>query len=89
MYQILTETDTISKEFEASSKDVNSSLILSGFQTGNAWELQVEAPDGTWIGTGVEFTANGIESGLVFTAGLKYRLTGGSAGAKAWISDFA
>ena len=88
MKQILSETQTTSDEYTAvgSSRDVT--LILTG-HAGGEWEFQIEAPDGTWVGTGVSFTANGVESGIVLARGQKYRLTGGTAGAKAWVSDFA
>ena len=92
MQQILFATQTTSGVHEAAGGLVNGTVLLSS-HAGGTWTLQVLAPDDsateTWIDTSVTFTANGIQSGLVFERTLNYRLTGGTAGALAWISDFA
>ena len=81
MKQILDAAQSTSDIWLFSGKD--GVIVLTG-HNGGTWTLQVEAPDGTWIDTDVTFTANGIMADFVTTPGLRYRLTGGTSGAKAW-----
>ena len=88
MKQILSATQATSDEFPAGGNRYSATVMLTA-HAGGTWTLQVEAPDGTWIDTNVTLTANDIFSDVIFERGLKYRLTGGSVGAKAWVSEFA
>ena len=81
--QVLSDTQTTSEEFRFSGKV--GFVILSGYTSGT-WTLQVEAPDGSWIDSDINFTGNGIKS-FDSTHSLNWRLTGGDAGAEAWVSD--
>ena len=81
MNQILAATQSTSDIWLFSGKD---GVIIISDHAGGTWTLQVEAPDLTWIATDVTFTANGIKADFVTTPGLRYRLTGGTAGATAW-----
>lgn len=88
MRQILTAAQAIGDEFDTTGNLAFGSIILSG-HAGGTWTLQVQDPDDTWIDTDITWTSDGIKSGLGFARSLKYRLNGGSVGAKAWVSEFA
>ena len=88
MKQILDTGQTTSDEYIAAGSSVWASVGIS-VHTGGTWKLQMQFPDGVWVDTAISFTAVGIESGLVFIRGRKYRLTGGTVGAKGWIAEFS
>ena len=85
---ILSDTQTTSDTHEAAGGRYSGTVFLTG-HAGGTWTLQAESPDGDWIATNVTFTADGIQSNIIFEEGVRYRLTGGTVGAKAWISSFA
>ena len=78
----LKSTQTASDPFYLNGGDYFA--LLSDYTGTEIWLLEIENPDGDWIGTGVTFTNNGIK---VFksTQLLRYRLSGGDVGAKAWV----
>ena len=82
MIQVLHPTQSTSDTWVASGKD--GTMMLTA-HSGGVWSLQAQAPDGTWVDTGITFTANGIKAAFVMTAELRFRLHGGTAGAKAWV----
>ena len=58
--------------------------ILTG-HSGGTWTMQFQDPDGTWVDIGdQEFDGDGYWAWYA-SHELSYRLTGGTAGAKAWI----
>ncbi len=89
MVQILHSTQTTGPEFETSGGLVFA--ILSG-HAGGTWTLEVATPNGDWVDAGgpagVEFTEDGIVS-FYSAGGVRYRLTGGTQGAEAWVPTFA
>lgn len=69
--------------------DEGTAFILLTGHAGGTWKLQVYTPDDVWediadASGGVSFDSNGL---VVFYAqpALGYRLSGGTAGAKAWL----
>ena len=88
MDPFLLETEATSREFSASGSRLVGTIILTA-HAGGTWKLQAQAPDETWVDTNITFTDDDIYSDLAFEQNLKYRLTGGTTGAKAWISRFA
>ena len=88
MKQILSATQAGSDEFPAGGNRYSATVMLTA-HAGGTWTLQVQAPDDTWINTNVTFTSNDIFSDVIFERGLNYRLTGGSVGATAWVSEYA
>ena len=83
--QILTATQTTSDEFNSPGTIV---AVIMTSHSGGTWKLQVKAPDDTWVDDDPKFTKNDV---LYFycTSGLLYRLTGGTAGATAWLVSTA
>ena len=81
MLSILDATQTTGDEFYPPG---GTALILLTGHAGGTWQLEVQAPDGTWVEDEMTFTDNGIKAWFN-VAHLKYRLTGGNAGAKAWV----
>ena len=59
-------------------------LIVLDSHAGGTWTLQIESPGGEWVATDVTFDDDGIKAGFVTAIGLRYRLAGGTAGARAW-----
>ena len=89
MKQILADTQTTSDEYHAGGNRYSATVILTN-HAGGTWTLEVEAPDGTWVDPeSVQFTKNDVFSNVIFERGLNYRLTGGSVGATAWVSEQA
>ena len=88
MKQFLIATQTTSDEHPAAGGRYSGTIFLTD-HAGGTWTLQAESPDGDWVDTNVTFTADGIQSNIIFEQGISYRLNGGSAGAKAWVSEFA
>ena len=82
MRKILSDTQATSDTWIGSGKD--GTIMLTG-HNGGTWTLQAQAPNGVWIDTDVTFDDTGIKAAFVMTAAIKYRLTGGSAGAEAWV----
>ena len=83
MKQILENDETTGSEFLASG--VNSAVLLDA-HNGGTWILQIESPDGNWIDTDITFDSNGVKD-FSTIAGVAYRVHGGTAGAKAYVSD--
>ena len=85
-HPILASTQDTSDTFR--TRGGISFLLLSG-HAGGTWKLQVEDPDGVWVDVtgdqGVQFNDDGYQ---VFYADseLTFRLTGGTVGAKAWLT---
>lgn len=91
MQQILKPDQTTSDEFGPASGNLLYGTCILTDHAGGTWTLQVQSPDGVWVtpGNPVTFTKDDIYSNIRFARDLKYRLHGGTAGAKAWISEFA
>ena len=85
---ILSDTQATSDEFPARGGKYFASVAVSP-HTGGTWTLQWQDPDGNWVTTGQTFTEAAIKSALGFEDGVKYRLHGGTVGAKGYISEFA
>lgn len=82
MKQILDTTDATSSVFRATTAE---NLVLLLEHAGGTWKLEVQAPSGTWLPTdGGSFTVSG-DFIVEVAMGLKYRLSGGTVGAKAWV----
>ena len=82
MRQVLFDNETESQPFNFRS--AGASILLSD-HAGGTWTLQIESPSGVWVDTDLTFTEDGGEPLLILP--LSYRLSGGSAGAKAWVFD--
>ena len=83
MKQILSITQTISEEFQLPG---GNSFITLAVHSGGTWKLQMKTPDDEWIAfDDVIFAAAG-QKAFVSVFGPMYRVTGGTVGAKAWIS---
>ena len=82
MEQILASTQSTSSEWEAPGFQAMVELIA---HAGGTWTLQVKGLDDVWYDVAdIEFTDNGAF--FVRTIpGRSYRLTGGTAGAQAWM----
>ena len=50
------------------------------------WDLQIQLGGGIWVTTGQTFDEDSYVSGLIVHQNAKLRLTGGTAGAVAWIT---
>ena len=81
MIQVLDETMT-----EADFLVSGETLILLSSHSGGTWALSIIAPDGTAISTGIAFDGNGQQR-VVTPSNTQLRLSGGSAGAKAWTNE--
>ena len=89
MREFLLASQTTSNNIEVGGKRLVCTIILTS-HAGGTWQLQAMAPDGTWIDIpNVTFRDNGIYSDLSLDPGLQYRLNGGTAGARAWVSEYA
>ena len=86
--QILYDTQTTSDEFSSAGGLYWSTVAISP-HAGGTWTLEWQDPDGTWVTTGQTFTEAAIKSTLGLEGGVRYRLTGGTAGAKGYISEYA
>lgn len=80
MKQVLHATQTTSDVWTSTGAG---DIILDS-HAGGTWTLQVESPGGNWIDTDVTWTDDGIKTTFKQTQGLRYRITGGTAGARAW-----
>ena len=86
MKLVLDTTDTTSLEWGGIIGDM---IILIKDHAGGTWELQRQAPDGGWVDISPSpnpFTQSG-EWWYRAMAATRYRLSGGQAGAKAWVSN--
>ena len=88
MTQILASTETTGSAF--STPHGGLVFILLSAHAGGVWKLQVKSPDDEWVDAdgdaGIEFIESGYKSWYC-DVDAEYRLTGGTAGAKAWISS--
>lgn len=88
--QILAAAQTTSDVFNLEG---GQTFILLRAHAGGTWKLQLLTPDGEWVdigdnSSGVAFDGDGLQ--FFYSQGyLSYRLTGGNAGALAWIFDDA
>ena len=85
--KILDNGDTTGPTFSVMSE--RAAVVLSKFQAGAAWTIQRLTPDASgteWVTTAHSFMADG-EYIVGLVPGRQYRLTGGVAGAEAWIAD--
>lgn len=85
--QILGTTQTTSDTFTPIGGEMY--LLMDG-HAGGTWKLQVKAPSGNWVDLdgdpgGVKFEADGMIH-FYGVPWLPYRLTGGTAGAQAWVT---
>ena len=89
--QILSSTQTTSDEYEAAGTRARGGSVILADHAGGTWKLQVQYPgdSDTWVDTGVEFDDDGVQGALDFVQGWRYRLTGGTVGAKASIAEFS
>ena len=86
MSQVLAPAQTTSDEWAGIPGE---GYIEIGAHAGGTWLLQKKTPDGEWIDISPEpnpFTASGLWW-VKFIGPARYRLTGGDAGAKAWVSN--
>ena len=59
--------------------------IVVDIHTGGIWTLQHQSPAGVWIDTDITFTDVGVK-GFYATQDGHYRLSGGSQGARAFVT---
>lgn len=83
MQKILLSTETTGDAFTPNG---GTALIVLSGHAGGTWQLQVSTPDGTWVDDEMTFTDDGIQAWHC-TSELSYRLTGGTAGAEAWVTE--
>ena len=81
MQQVLDASQTTGSEF--THPGTVAFLILAD-HIGGTWQLQVKAPNGTWVDDEMTFIDDGIQI-WYGTPSLPYRLTSGSVGASAWL----
>lgn len=62
------------------------SLLILSQHSGGTWKIGIIAPDSTLIDTGFEGNAN-FQQRIIVPKGTNIRLSGGTAGAKAWIGQ--
>ena len=82
MQQILKSTETTGGEF---STPGGTCLILLEGHAGGTWQMEAKRKDGTvWVEDEMKFTGSGLK--VWWSAHeLRYRLTGGSAGAESFL----
>ena len=86
MELVLGQTDRTSKMWGGIPGQL---FVLFGTHAGGNWKLEIQDPDGNWIDVSPDpnpFSETGLwwfES----AAALRYRLSGGVVGAKAWVSN--
>ena len=83
--QVLDTTQTTSDVWTGIGGDTS---VIIGAHAGGNWMVQVKAPDDTWIA--VDPSGDPINSAGMWwyksVSSYQYRLTGGTAGAKAWVA---
>ena len=79
MQRVLAITETTSEPFRLAG---GIGMVQVSSHSGGTWTLEIEDPDGDWGSTGETWTANGIRA-FWSTWEARYRLTGGTVGAKA------
>ena len=81
MKQVLSSIQSTSDEW-TSNGQIGSLIVDS--HAGGTWQLELRSPAGNWIATDITFMDVGAKD-FRHPAGLRFRLTGGTAGAEAWI----
>ena len=83
--QVLTAAQTTGAEFHHPGE---LAFLLLSAHAGGTWKLQVRSPDDEWVDAdgdaGIEFRESGYKV-WYGDALSRFRLTGGTAGAKAWL----
>ena len=81
---ILEPSQSVSAEFLATE---GTTFVMLADYAGGTWHVEVKTPDGAWIscdeGTGCQFIDDGLQY-FVTSPRLRYRLNGGTPGARAW-----
>lgn len=79
---IIDTTDATGDDFYAQAEII---IVKVDVHTGGTWTLQSRSPDGVYVDLDITFTDVG-EKALHAAVGGRYRLNGGSVGAKAFVA---
>ena len=86
MTVVMTPVDAISMEWGGISGEL---YIILNPHTGGTWVVEIKDPDGEWVN--ISPTSGGMdEAGMYWyksSAAIRYRLSGGTLGAKAWVTN--